>query len=41
MDVRKIDLNEDDKNGARKFVTNYIRTTKYTMFSFLPLAIAY
>jgi hypothetical protein len=34
-------MNDKEKNALNKFVTNYIRTAKYTMFTFLPLGIMY
>ena len=39
--MRNIALNNDEENKSKKFLSNYIRTTKYTVFSFLPLGLAY
>ena len=33
------DLNDVSKNKEMKFVSNFIKTTKYTIFSFLPQSI--
>ena len=40
-DMRTILLNDALTNMAKKFRSNYIRTTKYTALSFVPLGIAY
>ena len=40
-DMRAILLNDALSNFSKKFRSNYIRTTKYTAISFLPLGIAY
>lgn len=39
--LRMIAVNNPHLNQMRKFLSNYIRTTKYTFFSFLPLGLAY
>ena len=39
--TRSIFINDSDKNGQMKYISNYIRTTKYTIFSFLPLGLLY
>ena len=36
---RKVYLNGDEKNTVQKFISNYIRTTKYTAVSFLPMGL--
>lgn len=41
VELRSILLNNAEVNKHKKFPSNYIRTTKYTMLSFLPLGIAY
>lgn len=38
---RRIYLNDPAKNEAQDFLSNYIRTTKFTLASFLPLALLY
>jgi hypothetical protein len=39
--IRYIQLNRSVVNSQKKFMSNYIRTTKYTMFSFLPMSLIY
>ena len=39
--LRHIEVNNPSLNRLRGFASNYIRTTKYTLLSFLPLGIAY
>jgi magnesium-transporting ATPase (P-type) len=36
---RKVHLNDDPLNTTQHFLSNYIRTTKYTAFSFLPMGL--
>jgi hypothetical protein len=36
---RKVHLNDDPLNTSQHFLSNYIRTTKYTAFSFLPMGL--
>lgn len=38
---RNIFINNEQRNKDQKFLSNYIRTTKYTMFSFVPMALLY
>lgn len=38
-DTRKISLNQPADNSH--FISNYIRTTKYTIYNFLVLSLAY
>ena len=39
--MRKLFINDQAKNSEFEFVSNYIRTTKYTLLTFLPLSILY
>ena len=39
VNKRVIFLNDDERNSKYKFATNYIKTTKFTVVTFLPLAI--
>ena len=39
--MRKLFINDQAKNSEFGFVSNYIRTTKYTLLTFLPLSILY
>lgn len=39
--IRYIQLNRAVVNAQKKFMSNYIRTTKYTIFSFLPMSLIY
>ena len=41
MDFREVHINATKLNAQQKFKTNYIRTAKYTMFTFLPLGLLY
>ncbi len=41
MDFREVHINDAKLNAQQKFKTNYIRTAKYTMFTFLPLGLLY
>ena len=34
-------FNDEERNDVQKYRSNYIRTTKYTVFSFLPVGLAY
>jgi len=36
---RMIQLNDDGKNAEQHFISNYIRTTKYTAASFVPMGL--
>ena len=39
MSIRTVYMNEDFKNSSQKFPSNYIRTTKYTFYSFVPVGL--
>ena len=39
--LRIISLNNENQNSAKNFLKNYIRTTKYTLMSFVPLGLLY
>jgi hypothetical protein len=39
--MRKLYINDPNKNSEFIFCSNYIRTTKYTLLTFLPLSILY
>jgi hypothetical protein len=39
--LRVISINNDAENTRRNFLINYIRTTKYTILSFIPLGLLY
>lgn len=41
MSLRIISLDNEGKNASKQFLKNYIRTTKYTLFSFVPLGLFY
>ena len=41
IENRLIAINNLEENLKHKFKTNYIRTTKYTKFTFLPLSLMY
>lgn len=41
MDFRAVHINDYKLNAQQKFKTNYIRTAKYTMFTFLPMGLLY
>ena len=39
--MRKLYINDHERNQQFSFTSNYIRTTKYTLVTFLPLCILY
>lgn len=39
--LRNLHINDHTANAEHKFMSNYIKTTKYTMWNFLPLAILF
>ena len=39
--LRIISLNNENVNSTKHFLKNYIRTTKYTLVSFVPLGLLY
>lgn len=39
--MRDLYINDHDKNIQFNFASNYIKTTKYTFWNFLPLSILY
>ena len=40
-DLREISLHSEEVNNAKMFIINYIRTTKYTVLTFIPLGLLY
>ena len=39
--LRYIQLDNPAQNAQKNFISNYIRTTKYTMWSYIPMGLAY
>jgi magnesium-transporting ATPase (P-type) len=39
--LRNLHINDPASNAPHKFMSNYIKTTKYTVWNFLPLAILF